>query len=200
MTGRNPTVHDRVDGDLLEAARRGENEALALLYQRHSDAALRFARSLRGCSAEDAVAEAFTGLISQLRRGTGPAQDARPYIFQAVRNAYVDQVRKHSRYVTFGDHDQLDRPAISAPIADSTEAHDLAGEEFRKLGERERQVLWLTVVEGYSLAEAGTWLGTSEGGAGALAYRARRRLREAIHDKRRSASSGRHLGFRDEAA
>lgn len=169
------------DEQLLTAARNRDEDALAELYSRHYASAVRFARSLRGADAEDAVSEAFFGVLGRIRRGGGPERNFRGYLFQAVRNAHVNAIRRGARTITVGEDAILDR--AQHQDQDTPELLDFVGDEFSRLTEREQRALWLTVVEGHSLAEASEELNTTQGGAGALVYRARNRLRVALTNK-----------------
>ena len=80
------------DGDLLRAAREGDAAAVAELYRRHRDAALRLARSYRrGGDAEDLVNGAFERVLAALRRGSGPVEAFRPYLFVTLRRLAADR-------------------------------------------------------------------------------------------------------------
>lgn len=172
MAGHEP------EAELLSRARRGDRHAMTKLYARHHRHALAHARTLRGADAEDMVAEAFANTWKHFTRGGGPDRNFRAYLLRAVHNAWVSDVRKRSRYLTTDDERVLDTaPRVTET---SSELLDATGHEFAKLPERERTALWLTAVEGHSLAEAGKRLGASQGAAGALAYRARKRLAAAL--------------------
>jgi RNA polymerase sigma factor (sigma-70 family) len=177
MTIFNMEDHES-DAELLSKARRGDRHAMSKLFSRHHRHALAHARTLRGADPEDVVAEAFANTWKHLRRGAGPDRNFRAYLLRAVHNAWVSDVRKRSRYLTTDDERVLDSAPRTADV--SSELLDAAGNEFSKLPERERVVLWLTAVEGHSLAEAGKRLGTTQGAAGALVYRARKRLAAAL--------------------
>jgi RNA polymerase sigma-70 factor, ECF subfamily len=68
---------------------------LADIYERHRRGLFAIALSVTRCPvrAEDAVHEAFLRLCRRIDR---PAEDAVAYIFSAVRNAAIDQVRRLS--------------------------------------------------------------------------------------------------------
>lgn len=187
-------LHGLTDEQLLTAARNHDEDALAELYARYYPSAVRFARSLRGSDAEDAVSEAFFRVLGQLRRGAGPDRNFRGYLFQAVRNVHLNTVRASARTsaLPFGDHSILDRVHRQDHDQDSPELLDLVNDEFTRLTKREQHALWLTIIEGLSLAEASLQLQTTQGAAGALVYRARNRLRRALSDKLFS-SAGNHL-------
>ncbi|WP_435745932.1 sigma-70 family RNA polymerase sigma factor [Nocardioides sp. SYSU DS0663] len=165
------------DAELLSSARAGAPSAIAELYDRHRAAAWRFARTMTDeTTAEDVVAEAFTKVFAALRKGRGPAGALRPYLFSAIRNAYVDRVRGERRIVWVDDHDQLDRPHAGTTPEEMIESQLLAT-AYRSLPERWQTVLWHTAVEGEDHATVGRLLGISPNAVAATAFRAREGLR-----------------------
>lgn len=174
----NDSVDTRSDSELVAMARLGDDEAVSALYRRHAPRALACARTFVGCDPDDVVAEAFAGMLTQFARGGGPNSSVRSYLLQAVRNAYVTEVRKHSRYVTTSDLASIE-PLVPEEEGRTGPLEALAI-EFRRLAARERHALWMTIVEGYSLADTGRELEVSEAAAGALVYRARKRLRARL--------------------
>ena len=168
------------DSELIAAARAGDEQAYAELYRRHASAALRFARSLTGHSADadDLVAEAFTRVLAALRGGNGPAEAFRPYLLSAVRNAFYDNARRSAREQPV---EELTPVAPWVPFVDPAAAADerrLIATAFQDLPERWQLVLWHTEVEGEQPADIAPLLGISANAVAALAYRAREGLRE----------------------
>lgn len=85
------------DTELIRGIRRGDPVAFERLYRSHKDAVYAFACSLTGgtAEAEDLVHEAFLGLI---RRSAGIVEGGsiRAYLFQSVRNRFIDRERLHA--------------------------------------------------------------------------------------------------------
>ncbi|MDR3068829.1 MAG: sigma-70 family RNA polymerase sigma factor [Cellulomonas sp.] len=175
----------RSDAELLAAVRTGDGEAFGALYDRHAVAALAVARRYTNsdADAEDVVADAFTAVYNALRRGKGPAEAFRAYLFTVVRRVATVH-RKHGRRVQATD-DVATLEAGAVPLA-GADAPALAGFEstvvaraFATLPERWQLVLWHTEVEGLAPAQVAPLLGLSANSASALAYRAREGLRQA---------------------
>jgi RNA polymerase sigma-70 factor (ECF subfamily) len=148
-----------------------------------------------GADADDAVQECFTRL---LERPPPAGQPTRPWLVRVAVNLSVDALRRRRRRAYPGpwlpapveaqDEDWLDSFASAAP--DSEARYGLlesASYAFlvalEALGPRERAVLLLRDVLGWSAAEAGALLGTSEGNARVIHSRARRSL--ADYDRSR---------------
>jgi len=169
------------DAELIAASRSGDTSAYATLYQRHAASALSLARHLmRGhAEADDAVAEAFARVLSQLRGGGGPDGAFRPYLLTTVRRVAYDRFRAEQRQVSSGDLSEYDpgEPFVDPAVA-GLERRIIA-RAYSSLPERWRAILWHTAVEGARPAEIAELLGVTPNGAAALAYRAREGLRQA---------------------
>ncbi|WP_460777628.1 sigma-70 family RNA polymerase sigma factor, partial [Nocardiopsis nanhaiensis] len=169
------------DAEIIERVKAGDNAAYGTLYERHAMAARGLARQLlRGeAEVEDAVAEAFTKVLSVIQRGGGPNDAFRPYLLTAVRNAAYDRGRGEKRNVVTDDMESFDsgEPFVD-PALEGLE-RSLIARAFLSLPERWQSVLWHTEIEGAKPAEAATILGMNANGVAALAYRAREGLRQA---------------------
>ncbi|MEU3019853.1 sigma-70 family RNA polymerase sigma factor [Nocardiopsis sp. NPDC007018] len=169
------------DAEIIERVKAGDNAAYGTLYERHAGAARGLARQLlRGeAEVEDAVAEAFTKVLSVIQRGGGPSDAFRPYLLTAVRNAAYDRGRGDRRQVVTDDMETYDsgEPFVD-PALEGLE-RSLIARAFLSLPERWQSVLWHTEIEGVKPAEAATILGMNANGVAALAYRAREGLRQA---------------------
>jgi RNA polymerase sigma-70 factor (ECF subfamily) len=141
-----------------------------------------------GADADDVVQECFARL---LERPPPPDQPARPWLVRVAVNLSVDALRRRRRRVYPGpwlpspaeapDADWLDSFASSAPdtevryglLESASYAFLVALEALRP---RERAVLLLRDVLGWSAAETGALLGASEGNTRVVHLRARRAL------------------------
>ena len=169
------------DAEIIKRVRGGDTGAYATLYERHAAASRGLARQLlRGdAEVEDAVAEAFTRVLSVIQRGSGPTDSFRPYLLTAVRNAAYDRGRGDRRQVVTDDMESYDsgEPFVD-PALEGLE-RSLIARAFLSLPERWQSVLWHTEIEGIKPAEAAPILGMNANGVAALAYRAREGLRQA---------------------
>lgn len=164
------------DAALLDLSRAGDNAAYRELWSRHSAAAVRLARQFRGnWDAEDLVSEANVRVLDLIRRGRGPQDAFRPYLFTVIRNV----AQAWSKRVTdsVDDFDAFVDP-------DSEQDHhihnletNLTRRAFLALPERQRSVLWYTEVEKMTPQQISPLLGMTPNSVSALAYRAREALR-----------------------
>jgi RNA polymerase sigma factor (sigma-70 family) len=169
------------DEALIFACRSGDRDAVDLLYRRHHDAALRFARRLMGnaADADDVAHEAFTKVMSAIGRGNGPDAVFRPYLFRTVRTVAADYWEQQAK----------ETPSEETP---DTAVHDFGLEAvlsqdsitpvyraFESLPARWRTVLWHAEVENEPPRRIAPLLGIEPNAVSALLMRARRGLREA---------------------
>ena len=167
--------------ELLDRAREGDRSAFGTLYLRHRDAARKVAGmcASSAADAEDAVAEGFARVFAALPRMAGRQIAFRPYLLTCVRNAATDRLRRERRIDL---RDQMPEAASTSQADDMALMgleRNLVGEALQALPARWRTVLWLTEVEGLSPAEVSRRIGIKPNAVAALAYRARKGLREA---------------------
>ncbi|MCI2419020.1 sigma-70 family RNA polymerase sigma factor [Saccharopolyspora sp. K220] len=172
------------DRMLLDAVRTGSTEAFGELYSRHRTAAHTMAKQVASTptDAEDLVAEAFAKILDVLRRGGGPDAAFRAYLLTTVRNLAVAANNRDRRLQLVDELDAVHRPEYYVPFIDPAIVElerELVAKAFARLPRRWRHVLWYVEIESRSTAEIGQRFGISRNSAAALAYRARKGLREA---------------------
>lgn len=165
------------DIDLLDDARAGDTGAFAELYRRHRSAALRVAHGYgAGDEAEDIVNTAFERVMAAMRRGSGPVDAFRPYLFVTIRRLTMERSGR-------AEHELLDDvPEAVVAVSDLPEldASDRAmvSEAFSHLPDRWQSVLWQIAVEGRQPKEVARTTGLPANTVSVLAHRARERLRQ----------------------
>lgn len=167
--------------ELLERAREGDKSAFGALYLRHREAARKVASmcATSPADAEDAVAEGFARVFAALPRMAGRAIAFRPYLLTCVRNAATDRLRRERRVDLRESLPETPAGLQADDVALLGLERNLVGEALQALPARWRTVLWLTEVEGLSPAEVSRQIGIKPNAVAALAYRARKGLREA---------------------
>lgn len=120
-------------------------ETLERIYWDHRQGlyTLALAITRRPERAEDAVQDAFARLWTASRRPTG---DPVPYVFAAVRNAAVDQLRRRDaagRYEPVSIFNGL--PADPAAHAVSAEEHHLVREAVDALPQEQREAVVMKI-------------------------------------------------------
>jgi RNA polymerase sigma factor (sigma-70 family) len=169
------------EDELLDRAREGDRSAFGTLYLRHRDAARKVAGmcATSAADAEDAVAEGFARVFAALPRMAGRTIAFRPYLLTAVRNAATDRLRRERRIDLRESMPETPAALQADDVALLGLERNLVGEALQTLPSRWRTVLWLTEVEGLSPAEVSRRIGIKPNAVAALAYRARKGLREA---------------------
>lgn len=172
------------DRDLVRKIKDGDGDAVDRLFRRYYDEVVGYACSLTKdrSSAMDLASEAFLRTW-QVIRGGKEVDRPRSYLYAVARNLHIDSLRRNSR-LTFDEdifelaesRSQSHKPDFSETLAE----RQSLGTAMRTLCPRQREVLWQTVVQGYSTKEVASAQRAATANAGAqLAYRAKRTLREA---------------------
>ncbi|MCK6575208.1 sigma-70 family RNA polymerase sigma factor [Myxococcota bacterium] len=186
MTGPDlPTTSDEL---LVAALARGDKQALAVLYHRHSTFVHRVAwRTLGdGEAARDVTQSVFEGLIDGARHFRPQARFT-TWLHRVVVNRCLHHLERAEHRLREGGHDDAALERRPAPEAASPERL-LAGKELgaaieRALADlppRQRLAIVLADVEGLDQRGLAAALETSEGAVESLLVRARQRLRATL--------------------
>ncbi|UFU05506.1 sigma-70 family RNA polymerase sigma factor [Ruania halotolerans] len=168
----------RSDLDLVESVRSGDETAFAELWSRHGAAGVRAARKVTDrFDADDLVQEAFVRILSAIRRGKGPSEHFRPYMYATIRSISMNWAR--TDHATTAVDDLSTQADPDAVFEDAALDRTLTGRAFAKLRPEWQTILWYTEVEGMPAREAALHLGITPRAASALACRAREGLRSA---------------------
>ncbi|MBT2534185.1 sigma-70 family RNA polymerase sigma factor [Arthrobacter sp. ISL-48] len=188
-TGPSPghEVPPPTEAELLAGVRSGDPEAMAVLYERHRDEALRFAASLtsRRQDAEDVLHEAFAKTVSAIRRGYGPSGNFGAYLSTCVRSVaasvWTKQMRERPALVEELEPDPVDDPGLERVLS-VLEREDVV-EAMRALPARWQTVLWYAEVMGEPPRNIARMLDIEPNAVSALLIRARAGLRAAYNSR-----------------
>jgi RNA polymerase sigma-70 factor (ECF subfamily) len=146
------------------------DEELGELLQR----AFRYALSLTHArnEAEDLVQDACLGIA----RNGGPWQIG--YLMTAIRNRYIDRCRRDGvlRLHPLGEIDVPDPSAIELPT--DTSLGEPLEQALARLNPGERELIFLSAVEGYSTKQIVTFTGRPRGSVLSGIHRAKEKLRQ----------------------
>lgn len=177
------SLADLDDLMLLDLARAGNESAFDELYRRYLYPATRLARHLGpAVEADDVVAETFSQVLDQVRRGRGPQTAFRAYLFTSVRHEVGRRLKQRARVRVTDELEELDGTATLHGGGLEGVETALVREALAQLPERWRLVLWRVEVEGLRPREVADELGIRPNAVSALAYRARNALRQAYLD------------------
>jgi RNA polymerase sigma-70 factor (ECF subfamily) len=168
---------------LVIAAQAGNGEAFASLVKLHQRRAYAVCRAivLTHEDAEDAVQDGFLHAYKALGRFL-PDQPFGAWLYRIMANASLDLVRRRK----VRDADELP-DTIALPFRDPGEADELRRrlqQALATLGERQRAVIVLHDIEGFTHGEIGGMLGIPEGTARSDLHHARAALRKLLQDIR----------------
>ncbi len=137
---------DAADQELIRRLRGGDKKAYEALWSRHVGAALRVARRILPQDAEDIVSESFIAVYDQIRRGNGPEQYFRAYLFTVIRNISARTLRARGMVSAVPDIDQeTDVDGLS--LVEHDDEAEILLRSFTALPQRWQRILWLTEVE-----------------------------------------------------
>jgi len=173
-------LRDRaVERALVERAQEGDGPAFSALVRLHQRRAYVVARAIvqRHEDAEDVVQDAFLQAYRALGRFR-PEQPFGAWLSRIVANAALDLVRRRK----VRDADILPE-SLALPFRDPAEADELRTRlrvAIAALPDRQRAVIVLHDVEGYTHGEIGGALGIPEGTARSDLHHARVAMRRAL--------------------
>ena len=170
---------------LLEQAGAGDSAAFLQIYERHRDAVFRFAYRLSGSVelAEDITHDSFLGLLKKPENFIPSRASLRTYLFAAVRNLWLKQLRKFGRESALDDLADDQFLAVSKEPLRTLMDNELSlkvKEAISNLPPLQRETLVLFEYEGLPLGEIASLVGTDIGAVKARLYRARQRLRNTL--------------------
>jgi RNA polymerase sigma-70 factor (ECF subfamily) len=180
-----PAADARDDAELLRAAGRGDEDALAHLYDRHAGwLSVRLSRRCARAEVVDhAVQDTFVAVWRHAAayRGDG---DVAAFIWGIGVRRLVDAIRRDSmpkRWLPWRSAE----PEVVVSAEDQVLAgieHGHLGQALAELAPELRAALEATVLDGLTCAEAGVLLGVPEGTVKSRCHRARLVLRAALAD------------------
>jgi RNA polymerase sigma-70 factor, ECF subfamily len=187
-SGRVPEVPDEPDDAvLLRRVARGDDGALAILYDRH--AGWLTVRLTRRCGSADLVDHAIQDTFLALWREAGTFRgtgDVAAFIWGIGIRRLIDAIRREN-----GARSRQPWRAAEPDIVVSAEDQVLSGIEHGRLGQalaglspELRSAIEATVLDGLTCAEAAVLLGVAEGTVKSRCHRARQALRAALADPR----------------
>ena len=129
---------------------------------------------------EDCVQEALIA-VHQARHTYDPQRPFRPWLFAIVRHKAIDYLRKQRTREKVIDHYKSEQEVLSQPGNQSSSDIEFSeGRLLASLSTQHREVLVLTKIIGYSIAEAAEKLGISESAVKVRVHRAIRRLQQLL--------------------
>jgi RNA polymerase sigma-70 factor (ECF subfamily) len=167
---------------LMVSAQGGNESDYRQLLGELSSVAQGFLRNRFGSHplVDDCVQEALLA-VHQARHTYNPNRLFRPWFFAIVRYTAIDTLRKQQRRERVVEKYQMAQKSLGHPVELSACGDERIDDTvLRGLSRQYREVLVLTKVIGFSIAEAAESLGISEGAIKVRVHRARQKLRELM--------------------
>jgi RNA polymerase sigma-70 factor (ECF subfamily) len=167
---------------LVQKAAQGNRKAFRELFDRYFQAVYNYSLTLTGdpAQAEDITQETFIRAHKNLHR-LGPPWNFHAWVFRLARNYFIDQFRKDRDLYPLEEDVQVisDRPGperekITRDTADSVHS------TLSKLSVRQREILVLRELQGFSYAEIGEILELSSSNVKVSLHRARAAFAETF--------------------
>jgi RNA polymerase sigma-70 factor, ECF subfamily len=178
-TAMGPSVD--VGSDVVERARRGDQEAFAAVI-RHYDPGLRaLAYRLLGDRdlMDDALQEAYVKAFRALPRFRGHSKLG-TWLYRIVYNACLDELKRPSRRQDVPYEDIDHAPAPWSDPGDAVARRGDLGAALARLAPEERAAVLLVDAQGFDYREAARILDVPEGTVASRLSRARAHLRSAL--------------------
>jgi len=182
-------THDRnVDGTtqvvpldptrrLVVRAREGDRDAFAQLYREHYPAIFRLCRFRLGSDVDDAVSEVFTRAWRSIPSYRDVGIPFRAWLYGITRHVIVDELRRRDRFRPTDDiPDQVVEP-MTVELMALRDAVEL-------LPRKQRRVVELKFLIGFTNDEVASALGTSPGAVNAMQWRAMKTLANILGGER----------------
>ena len=170
-------------GDVLDAARTGDEESFAALWRWLHTPLLRWLTVVAPGDVEDIESEVWLSVARNLPTFRGDDDDFRGWVFTIARRRAIDWGRRRQRRPTAVHLDGVDlADPVEQRSADDETAAALA--IMRGLPSDQREALALRVIIGMSVRETATVLGRSEGSVRVLCHRGLHALQRQVQADR----------------
>jgi RNA polymerase sigma-70 factor (ECF subfamily) len=166
-------------GDL----RNMDAQALARVYDRFSDAVLKYVRYRLhdDRTAEDIASEVFVSLLESVRRGRGPQSNVKGWLLATAGHLVTDHLRRTYRRPTEAIADEHPDPSQSpGDEYDRRERTRSFRKAYSKLTPAQQHVLALRFGEGFSLEETAAVIKKNVNAVKALQFRAMQALQRNL--------------------
>ena len=178
---------------LITRVRRFEAQAIAQVYDAHSDELYRYSWRLLGDQdlAEDCVAETFSRFLHAIKRGGGPNKNLRAYLFRMAHNWITDYYRRSNQEAVPLNPDMKDeRQDEPGEIILRRIEGQATRQALLDLTPEQRQVIVLRYLEDWSHQEVAASMEKSVGAVKALQNRAINALRRKMIEEQDQTDDG----------
>lgn len=169
---------------LMVSAQAGNQDDYRILLEELGEVVHRFLCSRFGHHhfIEDCVQEALVA-VHQARHTYDPRRAFRPWLFAIVRHKTIDILRKQRTREKATDQYTREQEVLAQSVEKPEDSHKMPEEGLlARLPEQHREILVLTKVIGYSIAETAGKLGISQSATKVRVHRAIHKLRRLLDE------------------
>ena len=174
------------DLQLLDAARKLDQDALATIFDRYSPVIFKYA--LRLCQdthqADDIVGDVFSRFAENLQSGKGPSDNLRSYLYQMAYHLVIDHQRKNKRLVSIDQTIPDWNLSLAATVENKVLLDMLYTSLYQSLTPDQQQVIILRFIEGLSVQEAADIIGKEVNNIKVIQNRAIMKLRMILNNEK----------------
>jgi RNA polymerase sigma-70 factor (ECF subfamily) len=173
------------EAELIRRAYRLDGQALADIYDAHSDEIYRYAMRLLGDvdTAEECVSETFTRFLTALKKKNKAPENLRAYLFRIAHNWITDFYRR-SAPETQPIDDEIPLASDENPAKSAFENMQMARTRaaLQQLTPDQREVIMLKFFEGWENAEIAASMNKPIGAVKSLQHRGLAALKRILLD------------------
>jgi len=158
-------------------------ESLERMYEQHSPGLYRYAYRLLGDQqlAEECVSETFSRLLKAVKRGRGPQENARAYLYRMAHNWSMDQHRSRRLETVSLDSEPIGDESLNPASLDAErQQQEIVRTAIMRLPKDQRQVVLLRVLERMPHEQVAEIMGRTPEATRALQYRGLGALRSML--------------------
>ncbi|MBE0411305.1 MAG: sigma-70 family RNA polymerase sigma factor, partial [Anaerolineales bacterium] len=131
--------------------------------------------------AEECVSETFSRFLQAVKKGGGPSENTKAYLYRVAHNWITDFYRYQKPEDTLESHASDPLEESPASIIFNNYEHERVRKALLQLTPEQRQVILLRFYEEWPHEEIGLLVGKSAEATRALQYRAIARLRKMLN-------------------
>lgn len=187
ISGVKATVFSRktaTEKDLIQAAGRGDSEAITWLYREFGPVLFSVCRRYSDSqeSAEDLFQEGFLKILDKLGSFRGES-GIKTWMYRVMCNYCINELRRPLNKIKWADVDELEQQAEATAEPDDLISVDSLMALIQQLPTGYRLVLNMYAIEEKSHAEIAELLGISEVSSRTQLFKARRMLKKLMEEK-----------------
>lgn len=172
------------DAALLKAIKDYDKAGLATVFDSYAPLIYKYALRLNGdpLEADNIVGEVFAELLKQLKKGKGPRENLRSYLFQIAYHKIVDNVRDQKHLTCIDDLPMLSGgKALTADHEDKEQLIALEAILQNHLSEEQCHVILLRFIEDFNLKETAEIMGKTIDNVKVIQNRAIKKIRKVLN-------------------